>query len=302
MSHQADSRRAIFFALAANGAIAVAKLLAALYTGSTSMLAEAIHSFADCGNQGLLLFGINHAKRLPSPDYPLGFGKAIYFWSFIVALILFSMGGLFSIYEGIHKLESNEPLRAPWLAVGILVFSIVMETLSLAGCLREVNRARGRKGLWRWFRETRQSELLVVLGEDVAALAGLALALAAVLLAILTGDPRYDALGSIGIGALLVVVAAGVGAEIKDLLIGQSVEPEVRKAIREHLDGRDEVARIFNIVTLQMGPDVMVAVKAEMREQVSAAGLVRDINRCEADLKAAFPAVRWVFFEPDVAD
>ena len=302
MSHAPDSLRAIFFALGANAAIAVAKFFAALYTGSNAMLAEAIHSAADCGNQGLLLLGIKHAKQPPSPEYPLGFGKAVYFWSFIVALILFSMGGLFSIYEGIHKLESNEPLRAPWLAVLILLFSIAAETVSLLGCLREVNRVRGGKTLWQWFRETRQSELLVVLGEDTAALAGLTLALLAVLMTIVTGDPRYDAAGSIAIGVVLVLVAIGIGVEIKALLIGQSVEPEVRQAIRERLEGREEVERILNLITLQLGPDVMVAVKAQMREQGAAAEMIHDINRCEADLRAAFPAVRWLFFEPDVVD
>lgn len=302
MSREPDSLRSIFFALAANGAIALAKLFAALHTGSHTMLAEAIHSFADCGNQGLLLLGIRHAKQPPSPDYPLGFGKAIYFWSFIVALILFSMGGLFSIYEGIHKLQSSEPMEAPWLAVGILIFAIVMEAVSLRACLREVNLVRAGKTLWGWFRETRQSALLVVLGEDVAALAGLAVALVAVLLAIATGDPRFDAGGSIGIGALLVLVAVGVGMEVKDLLIGQSVEPDLRLAIREHLEGRAEIARIFNIITLQLGPDIMVAVKAELRETESASQLIREINRCEADLKAAFPSVKWVFFEPDALD
>lgn len=302
MSHQADSLKSIFFALGANAAIAAAKLFAALHTGSNSMLAEAVHSFADCGNQGLLLVGLKRAKRPPSPDYPLGYGKAIYFWSFIVALILFSMGGLFSIYEGIHKLESHEGLESPWMAVGILGFSIAMELVSLFGCLREVNKARGKKGLWRWFRETRQSELIVVLGEDVAALAGLALALIAVLLAIFTGDPVYDAAGSIAIGVLLVLVAVGIGVEIKGLLIGQGVEPDVKQAMQDYLEGRAEVGRVFNILTLQLGSEVMVAAKVQMREAAAAADLVADINRCEAGLRAAFPQVKWVFFEPDVAD
>jgi cation diffusion facilitator family transporter len=302
MSHQADSLKSIFFALGANAAIAAAKLFAALHTGSNSMLAEAVHSFADCANQGLLLVGLKRAKRPPSPDYPLGYGKAIYFWSFIVALILFSMGGLFSIYEGIHKLESHEGLESPWIAVGILGFSIVMELVSLFGCLREVNKACGKKGLWRWFRETRQSELIVVLGEDVAALAGLALALIAVLLAIFTGDPVYDAAGSIAIGVLLVLVAVGIGVEIKGLLIGQGVEPDVKQAMQDYLEGRVEVVRVFNILTLQLGSEAMVAAKVQMREAAAAADLVADINRCEAGLRAAFPQVKWVFFEPDVAD
>lgn len=302
MSHEANSLKSIFFALGANAAIAGAKLFAALHTGSNSMLAESIHSFADCGNQGLLLLGLKRAGQPPSPDYPLGHGKAIYFWSFIVALILFSMGGLFSIYEGVHKLESHEGLESPWLAVGILGFSVVMEAMSFYACLSQVNKLRGKKRLWRWFRETRQSELIIVLGEDLAALAGLTLALIAVLLAIYTGDPMYDAAGSIAIGVLLVVVAVCVGAQVKGLLIGQSVEPEVREAIRDYLKGREEVARLFNVVTLQLGEDVMVAVKAEMRDVIAAADLIEDINRCEAGLKQAFPQVRWVFFEPDIAD
>jgi cation diffusion facilitator family transporter len=302
MSHQADSLKSILFALGANAAIAAAKLFAAIYTGSNSMLAEAIHSLADCGNQGLLILGLKRAKRPPSPDFPLGYGKAIYFWSFIVALILFSMGGLFSIYEGIHKLESHQGLESPWLAIGILVFSIAMESVSLYGCLQEVNKARGRRGLWRWFRETRQSELIVVLGEDVAALAGLVFALIAVGLAMVTGDPVYDAAGSIAIGALLVLVAVGIGAEVSELLIGQSVEPEMKQAIRNHLDKCEEVAQIFNLITLQLGNDVMVAVKAKMRRVAEMNDMIADINRCEASLKTAFPQVRWVFFEPDKVD
>lgn len=302
MSHQADSLKSILFALGANAAIAAAKLFAAIYTGSNSMLAEAIHSLADCGNQGLLILGLKRAKRPPSPDFPLGYGKAIYFWSFIVALILFSMGGLFSIYEGIHKLESHQGLESPWLAIGILVFSIAMESVSLYGCLQEVNKARGSRGLWRWFRETRQSELIVVLGEDVAALAGLVFALIAVGLAMVTGDPVYDAAGSIAIGALLVLVAVGIGAEVSELLIGQSVEPETKQAIRNHLDKCEEVAQIFNLITLQLGNDVMVAVKAKMRRVAEMNDMIADINRCEASLKTAFPQVRWVFFEPDKVD
>ncbi|MGX2040072.1 cation diffusion facilitator family transporter [Methylocaldum sp. MU1018] len=302
MSHQTDSLKSIFFALGANAAIAAAKLFAAVHTGSNSMLAEAIHSFADCGNQGLLILGLKRAKRPPSPDFPLGYGKAIYFWSFIVALILFSMGGLFSIYEGIHKLEAHEGLESPWLAIGILAFSIIMESISLYGCLREVNKARGKRGLWRWFRDTRQSELIVVLGEDVAALAGLVFALIAVVLAMMTGDPVYDAAGSIAIGALLVLVAVGIGAEVSGLLIGQSVESEVKQAIHNYLDKREEVAQIFNLITLQLGSDVMVAVKAEMRRVAGTSDMIADINRCETGLKTAFPQVKWVFFEPDTAD
>lgn len=302
MSNQADSVKSIFYALLANGAIAAAKLGAAFYTGSTALLAEAIHSLADCGNQGLLLLGLKRAQEPPSPDYPLGHGRAIYFWSFIVALILFSMGGLFSIYEGVHKLGSREPINAPVLAVAILVFSLVAEAFSLYGCLREVNKVRGQRNLWRWFRESRQSELIVVLGEDIAALLGLGFALVAVGAAVFTGNPMYDALGSIMIGALLILVAIAIGMEVKGLLIGQSAEPAEQEAIRQFIAGHPRVEQVLNLITVQLGQELMVAVKAKMRESQNAGTLIDDINATEDALQAAFPAVRWVFFEPDTVD
>ena len=302
MSHGADSVKSIFFALGANSAIAVAKLAAAVITGSGSMMAESVHSMADCGNQLLLLLGIKHAKRPPSPDYPLGFGKAIYFWSFIVALMLFSMGGLYSIYEGIHKLHHPQPLSYPYVAVGVLLFSIIAESISMWGCLREVNKERRGRSLMRWFRETRQSELLVVFGEDLAALLGLSFAMIAVVLTMITGNPLYDAGGSIVIGALLLVIALMIGIEVQALLIGQSVEPEQRAQMLEFLQKREEIDQIFNLLTLQLGKDVMVAIKAKMTAMDSAEALVKAINRCEADLKQAFPQVLWLFFEPDLED
>ena len=302
MSHGADSVKSILFALVANSAIAVSKLAAAAITGSGSMMAESVHSMADCGNQMLLLLGIKHAKRPPSPDYPLGFGKAIYFWSFIVALMLFSMGGLYSIYEGIHKLHHPQPLSYPYVAVGVLLFSIIAESISMWGCLREVNKERRGRSLMRWFRETRQSELLVVFGEDLAALLGLSFALIAVVLTMITGDPLYDAGGSIVIGALLLVIALMIGIEVQALLIGQSVEPEQRAQMLEFLQKREEIDQIFNLLTLQLGRDVMVAIKAKMTAMDSAEALVKAINRCEADLKQAFPQVLWLFFEPDLED
>src|SRR5512142_1604610 len=162
MSGQANSLRAILLALGANFAIFISKLVAALITGSGAMLAEAVHSLADCGNQGLLLLGIRQARRPPSDEYPLGWGRALYFWSFLVAILLFSVGGMFSVYEGVHKLTHPEPLRWAWLAVGVLVFSIVTEGISMHGCMQEVNKAREGQPLWQWFRETRASELLVI--------------------------------------------------------------------------------------------------------------------------------------------
>ncbi len=302
MSGKANSLKTILFALGANFAIFVAKLVAALLTGSGSMLAEAVHSLADCGNQGLLLIGMRQAKRAASPDHPLGYGMVVYFWSFLVALLLFSVGGVFSFYEGVHKLHNPEPLRWPWLAIGVLAFSFVAESFSMWGCLREVRKARGGKNLWRWFRESRQSELIVVFGEDLAALFGLGLALIAVIATLVSGNPLFDACGSIAIGVLLCVVAAFVGREVASLLVGQSAEPRLREAIAKFVRAQPDVEHLFNLITLQLGPDVMVAVKAQMRGELSGRELIEAINRVEAAMKAQFPEIRWSFFEPDVAD
>ena len=302
MAGQANSIRSILFALGANLAIALAKLGGAVATGSSAMLAEAIHSFADSGNQGLLLWGLARAKRPPSPDYPLGHGKEIYFWSFIVALVLFMLGGVFSIYEGWHKFSDPEPLSYPWVAVGILAFGVAAESVSLYGCLVEVNKVRRGRGLWQWFRESRHSELVVVLGEDLAALLGLALALVAVLATMVTGDPRYDAGGSIAIGVVLVIVAIGIAIEIKGMLIGQSADPLVEKALREFLARREEITQVYSVLTLQLGASLMVAVKARMRESGSVEPMIASINRVEAAMRAAFPEIQWLFFEPDLKD
>jgi cation diffusion facilitator family transporter len=301
MSAKADSVRSILYALGANLAIAAAKTAAALATGSSAMLAEAIHSFADSGNQGLLLWGMRQAKRPPSPDYPLGWGKAVFFWSFVVALVLFCLGGVFSLYEGWHKLQHPQALSYPWVAVGVLVFGLVAETVSLRACLAEVNKVRGGRTLWRWFRESRQSELVVILGEDLAALLGLALALCAVLVAIFSADPAWDALGSMAIGVVLIVVATGIAVQIKGLLIGRSAEPETEARLREFLERRGEVEEIYKMITMQLGTSLMVAVKARMKA-ATAADLVAAINRTEAAVRAEFPEVQWLFFEPDVAD
>ncbi len=302
MSAGGNSLRSILFALGANFLIAVAKTGGAVFTGSSSMLAEAIHSYADCVNQGLLLWGLREGRRPPNDDHPLGYGKAVYFWSFIVALMLFSMGGMFSIYEGVHKWSAPQPLENAWVAVAILVFGVVAESVSLWGCLREVNKDRADQSLWRWFRDSRQSELLVVLAEDVAALGGLALALAFIGIAVATGNPAWDAAGSICIGVLLVLVAVLVGVEIKALLIGQGVEERVLALMRAHLAGQPDVETIYNVITQQMGGDVMVAVKAKMKPMPSALALVEAINRVEQAFRSTFPEVRWLFFEPDVGD
>ena len=299
MAGGGDSTRAILFALGANFAIAVSKGVAAYFTGSSAMLAETVHSLADCGNQLLLLLGMRQAKRPPSPDYPLGYGKAIYFWSFLVAVMLFTVGGMFSLYEGIHKLQHPEPLKQWWWAAGVLTFGIAAEAVSMRACLVEVNKARGNRSLWQWFRESRQAELVVIFGEDLAALFGLVFALVAVMTAVVTGNPIWDAIGTIAIGALLIVVAVFVAIEVKAMLIGQSVDPARQQQIRDFLDTRPEIAQVISLITLQLGNEVMVSVQARMREEQSVAALTDQINAVERAMKQAFPEVRWSFFEPD---
>jgi cation diffusion facilitator family transporter len=302
MSGKADSLKSVLYALGANLAIALAKSAGAAYTGSSSMLAEAIHSFADCGNQGLLLWGMRRARKPPTADHPLGHGKAIYFWSFIVALMLFSMGGLFSIYEGLHKLGHPEPMNNAWVALIILAFGIAAESLSLWGALCEIDKERGGRSHWAWFRSSRTSELVVIFGEDLAALGGLVLAFAFIVAALFTANPMWDAWGSVAIGALLVLVAALVGMEISSLLVGQSVDPLVERAMRDHLAAQPEVQRVFKLITQQLGPDVMVAVKAAIVPQGSEHGMIDAINRVERSLRDSFPQIRWCFFEPDHSD
>lgn len=299
---KADSLKTIFYALGANFAIFVTKLAAAAITGSGAMAAEAVHSLADCGNQLLLLLGMKSSKQPASPEHPLGHGKAIYFWSFLVALMLFSVGGAYSLYEGWHKLHDPEPIRRAWIAIAVLSFGIVAEGISMWGCLREVNKARGRRSLWRWFHESRQSELIVIFGEDLAALLGLVFALIAIALTVITGNPLFDAIGTVAIGVLLVVVAIFIAIEVKALLIGQSVDPELRDRMKAFIEARPEVVRVFNLITLQLGPDVMVSVKAEMRRDATAIDMVNAINAVERALKTEFPEIRWSFFEPDFED
>jgi len=299
---QANSVKSIIYALVANFAIAIAKLVAAFITNSGSMMAESIHSFADCGNQGLLLLGVKNAKRPPDLKHPLGYGKTVYFWSFIVAIMLFSMGGLFSIYEGSHKLHETDGLSSPLIAIGVLVFAIIAESLSLAGCIREINKVRGTRSYFRWFKETRQSELMVIFGEDIAALLGLVFALLAVTLTMITGNPLYDALGSIVIGILLLIIAILIGKEVKEMIIGQGVETSKYDAMVSLLNEQESIDEVYNLLTLQLGNDVMVAIKARMTPQSSDTDLIHAINKCEEIFRHAFPEVVWCFFEPDLKD
>ncbi|MFZ0280202.1 MAG: cation diffusion facilitator family transporter [Bacteroidales bacterium] len=300
MSHPDASIKSILFALLANLGIAITKTAAAVITGSGAMMAESIHSFADCGNQGLLFLGLKASNKIPDQEHPLGYGKEIYFWSFIVALILFSMGGLFSVYEGIHKLSLHEGLKNPSVAVVVLSVSMILEGASLYGCLIQINKIRHNESLRTWVKNSRKSELVVVLGEDIAALLGLCFALISILLAIITGNPVFDAIGSIGIGILLVIISFFLAVKVKSLLIGQSSDDETRNNIKTILETRPEINAVLNLITLQLGPRIMVAVKAKMTKVDSVDQLIININTCESELKKKIPAIQWVFFEPDI--
>src|SRR5688572_1344585 len=302
MSDHGSSAKAILYAFFANLGIALARLGAAIYTRSGSMLAESIHSFADCGNQVLLFVGIKQAQRPPSPQHPLGQGKISYFWSFIVALMLFSVGGLFSIQEGWHKLHEPEPIRQAWVALVVLGLSIVLETFSTLGCLREISKLRRGRTLRQWLDTTRNAELVVVLGEDVAALVGLVLAFVFVSMAAVTGNPLYDAYGSIVIGVVLIIVSIFIAVRIKGLIVGRSAEEDLQEAIRAQIEASDGIEELLNAITMQLGPQVMLAVKVRMTPGLSIEKAVENLNQLERSIKASFPEVKWCFVEPDVAD
>jgi cation diffusion facilitator family transporter len=299
---QASSARAILYAFCANLGIALAKLAASLYTHSGSMLAEAIHSFADCGNQVLLYLGLKQSQRPASARHPLGEGKITYFWSFIVALMLFSMGGLFSIYEGWHKLTAHEDLNQAWVALVVLGLSILLELASTVGCLREIRKLRKDKPLLHWVKHTRNAELVVVLGEDLAALLGLVIAFVFVALAAATGNGVYDAIGSIAIGVVLICVSIFIAVRIKGLIVGRSAEEDLQAAIHAQIEASDGIEDLLNAITLQLGPQVMLAIKVRMTAGLSVEKAVENLNALERNIKARFPEVTWCFVEPDIAD
>jgi cation diffusion facilitator family transporter len=266
------------------------------------MLAEAIHSYADCANQLLLFLGLKQADKPATRTHPLGYGKVTYFWSFLVALLLFSMGGLFSIYEGWHKLHNPEPLNKVWVALSVLAVAIVLESGSLLGALREIAKIRRGRSFGDWLKHTRNAELVVILGEDIAALAGLVMAFTFLSLAAVTGDTRWDAAGSIAIGSVLIIVAAFIAARIQTLLIGKSAEPQLEQSIRGVINRDPAIEELLNTITLQMGPKVLLAAKVKMQAGLSIEQAVVHLNELEAEIKQRHPEVGWCFVEPDVTD
>jgi cation diffusion facilitator family transporter len=301
-SAHGSTARAILYAFLANSGIALAKTWAAWITGSGSMLAEAIHSYADAANQVLLYLGMRQATRPADAEHPLGYGKLSYFWSFVVALLLFSFGGLFSIYEGVHKYLHPESLSQVSVALVVLVVAIVLESFSLAGCLREIGNIRGEREFREWLRETRNSELVVVLGEDIAALLGLILALVFISLAAITGDAVYDAIGSMCIGLVLIVVSVFLTLRVRALLVGRSADPLIQNAIQKIIDDNDDIEKVFNTITLQFGPDTMLAAKIKLKSGIDIDVAIAAINELERRLKSEIPKLKWSFIEPDNED
>ncbi len=297
-----STARAILYAFLANSGIAVAKSWAAWLTGSGSMLAEAIHSYADAGNQVLLYLGLKQSIRPADAEHPLGYGKSSYFWSFIVAMLLFSVGGLFSIYEGVHKLLQPEPISQAWVALVVLGLAFVLEGFSLLGCLREISKIRGERPFREWLKHTRNAELTVVLGEDTAALLGLALAFIFVSLAAITGNTIYDAIGSICIGVVLIVISVFLTMRVRGLLVGRSADPIIQEAINEVIGNVPEISRIYNTITIQYGPDTMLAAKIRFIDGIDLATAIDRINTMEVKLKEKVPKLRWCFIEPDNDD
>jgi cation diffusion facilitator family transporter len=296
------TRRAIVAAFIANLGIAISKFAAFLVTGSASMLAESIHSVADTGNQGLLFLGGKRARKAPTAEHPFGFATERYFWAFIVALVLFTLGAMFAMYEGIQKLIDPHELESPIWAFSVLGIAIVLEGWSLRTARHEAKPSRGKRSWWSFIRTTKSPELPVVLLEDTGALTGLVFALVGITLATITGNARWDALGSIGIGLLLGVIAVILAIEMKSLLIGESVSPEVDRAVRAAILGGPEVSRIIHLRSEHLGPDdVLLAAKLEFTCDTTAA-LTDAIDSVEARVRTSTPIVRLIFFEPDFYD
>lgn len=289
--------------LAVNAVIATSKGIAAAITGSGAMLAETLHSFADCGNQLLLLLGIRQSKKPADAKHPLGYGRSMYFWSFIVALLLFAGGGMFSIYEGVHKIQHPEPVGDITIALVILGISIGLEGWSTLGNIKLMNERRGATPFFRYMRETKDSDLIVVFGENSAAVLGLVLASIFIVISKLTDDGRWDAVGSLAIGAVLVGVAAFLAREVKSLLVGEGADPIVIKAAEQLVEDDPNVEKMIRILSIQQGPgEIVVAMKLKFRDGLTTQELVAAINAFEAELEKRVPEVKWSFIEPDDRD
>ncbi len=286
-----------------NLAIAISKGFAAFMTGSGAMLAETIHSFSDCANQALLLLGVKQGQKPADEKHPLGYGRSVYFWSFMVAMLLFSIGGMFSVYEGIHKYMHPEPVENILWGVGVLVFAILLESYATFSNIIEINQRRGTKGFIEYIRSTKDSDLVVIFGENSAAVLGLILALVAMLASYYTGDGRYDALGSLAIGIVLIAVAIFLSVEVKSLLIGESADPLISKTANDIAIGHPHIEKLINCITIQQGPgEVLACVKIKCNEHLTATEVSALINDFEKKLRDTCKEVKWLYIEPDLEE
>ncbi|MFC4336507.1 cation diffusion facilitator family transporter [Salininema proteolyticum] len=290
--------KAVIAALGANLGIAVAKFSAAAYTGSASMLAEGVHSVADSGNQVLLLVGGKRSRREADPAHPFGFGRERYIYAFIVGIVLFSVGGLYAVYHGYQKMMHPHEVSSPFVAVGVLAVAIVLESMAMRQAIKEANKVRGDQSWYQYIRNSKAPEIPVILLEDSGALIGLVLALFGVGLTLVTGDPIFDALGTLSIGILLVVIAIALSMEVKSLLVGESAKPQDIKAIRGAIE---ETSAIIHLRTLHIGPDeILVTGKIAIRHSATGEEIATEINEAEERIRAAVPTVTLIFLEPDI--
>lgn len=298
---EGHSNKVVITGLAINATIAIGKGIAAAISGSGSMLAEAIHTSADCLNQILLLIGLRQAKAGASEKHPLGTGRASYFWSFIVALMLFFGGGVFSIGEGFEKIVHKEPVEKIALGIGVLIFSIVLESVALLQCVREIDKKRGTTPRKEFLKLTKDAELVVCTAENTAAVIGLALALVCILLAKYV-DPRFDGVGGVLVGLVLVSVAVFLARKVKSLLLGERADPEVEHHVREAAKDDPRIESVLRIISVQQGPgEVMIATKLKLKDEMTAKDVVECINSFEKRVRAREPEVKWQFVEPDDA-
>lgn len=293
--------KAIIAAFLANTGIAVTKFIAFVFSGSSSMLAESVHSLADAGNQLLLLLGGRKAKRVADKEHPFGYGRERYVYAFVVSIILFSVGGVFSIYEGIEKLQHPHPIDVPWLPLLVLTIAIVLESFSLRTAIVESNLVRGKQTWVQFVRHAKAPELPVVLLEDVAALLGLTFAFIGVSLSVITGDGIWDAIGTLFIGALLIVVAILLGIETKSLLVGEGATDADVAAITAAIEDGNEIEKLIHMKTLYLGPDeLLVAAKLGFPTDLPLHVVSTHIDTIEERIRAAVPIARVIYLEPDV--
>ena len=301
MSTQGGTK-AILAALAANAGIAVTKFVAFALTGSSSMLAEGVHSVADSGNQLLLLLGGKRAQREADDEHPFGYGRSRYFYAFVVSIVLFSIGGLFALYEAYHKFLEPHPIEGQWwwVPLAVLGLAIVMESFSFRTAIHESLPHKGKQSWWSFIRTSKSPELPVILLEDFGALIGLVFALFGVSMTLITHDGRWDAIGSAAIGVLLVAIAAVLATETKSLLLGEGASKENAEAIRAAIVG-EGVASVIHVKTLHLGPEeLLVAAKIEVSEAATAAEVAEAIDAAETRIRAAVPIARAIYLEPDL--